>query len=246
MSDTSIPQKECTRCHETKIIHEFHRQTKSPDGYRTICKKCRALAESKVYIPYEPDGFKYCRHCEQMLPATYEYYQPMSNGKYGLESRCRSCKNAECRCYHENNRSGIVLRKRGYYLNNPEKEKERSRDFRANNPTYSHDWYVGSKPRLRIVRRVYTATRRARLASAPGSHTSADILLQRKAQTDKKGRLRCWWCGNVIKDDTYHLDHRIPLARGGSNGADNLVISCPTCNLTKNSKTPQEFAGRMI
>jgi 5-methylcytosine-specific restriction endonuclease McrA len=39
----------------------------------------------------------------------------------------------------------------------------------------------------------------------------------------------------------YHLDHIIPLARGGKNEDRNMQVTCPTCNRQKHSKDPIEF-----
>ena len=37
------------------------------------------------------------------------------------------------------------------------------------------------------------------------------------------------------------LDHKIPLCRGGTNKADNLVVCCIGCNMEKNNMTENEF-----
>jgi len=77
--------------------------------------------------------------------------------------------------------------------------------------------------------------RRARLANASGSHTEEDIRQQYQLQSG-----RCHWCGIAV-DNAYHVDHVVPLARGGSNDPENIVIACPTCNLRKGAKMPDEF-----
>jgi 5-methylcytosine-specific restriction endonuclease McrA len=41
--------------------------------------------------------------------------------------------------------------------------------------------------------------------------------------------------------DKYHVDHVVPLSRGGSDGPENIVISCPRCNCSKSSKLPEEW-----
>lgn len=56
---------------------------------------------------------------------------------------------------------------------------------------------------------------------------------------------RCWWCGKELTDD-YHLDHRVPVSRGGTSDAGNICISCPTCNLKKGDRMPWEFNGRLV
>jgi 5-methylcytosine-specific restriction endonuclease McrA len=61
---------------------------------------------------------------------------------------------------------------------------------------------------------------------------------------DQYGRQRgrCYYCHEKV-GDSYHVDHVIPLALGGGNGPENLVIACPRCNLTKYAKHPMDFAG---
>lgn len=67
-----------------------------------------------------------------------------------------------------------------------------------------------------------------------------DVALQVKTQKDL-----CWWCGKKM-NGVYHVDHRVPLIKGGSWGAGNIVISCPKCNLSKNDLLPHEFNGRLL
>lgn len=73
-----------------------------------------------------------------------------------------------------------------------------------------------------------------------GDATANDVALQLKSQKNK-----CWWCGKKLKDD-YHVDHRVPLDKGGSNTAGNIVISCASCNLSKGAKMPHEWNGRLL
>ena len=92
--------------------------------------------------------------------------------------------------------------------------------------------------------RVDTLRRRARKLAAGGTHTASDIKSQYRRQ---KGR--CYWGSRVNPECTqtltrgYHVDHVIPLAAGGSNGPENLVLACPSCNQRKGAKHPMDFAG---
>lgn len=51
---------------------------------------------------------------------------------------------------------------------------------------------------------------------------------------------RCAYCGVELVPGM-HLDHRLPVARGGGNELENLCYACPTCNTRKNAMTDEEF-----
>lgn len=49
----------------------------------------------------------------------------------------------------------------------------------------------------------------------------------------------CIVCRNkLIK---YHIDHIVPLSKGGSNDDYNVQLLCPSCNHQKNAKHPIDF-----
>lgn len=69
---------------------------------------------------------------------------------------------------------------------------------------------------------------------------SADVI--RGLYRQQRGR--CWWCGEELFG-VYQIDHRVPLAKGGSDHEDNLCLACPRCNKIKSDKMPFEI-GRLI
>jgi 5-methylcytosine-specific restriction endonuclease McrA len=79
--------------------------------------------------------------------------------------------------------------------------------------------------------------RRARKHECGGSHTAADLRAILKAQNH-----RCAYCRADLRKVQRHLDHIMPLARGGSNGPENLQYLCEPCNRSKGAKHPTEFA----
>ncbi|HSW95510.1 MAG TPA: HNH endonuclease [Patescibacteria group bacterium] len=52
-------------------------------------------------------------------------------------------------------------------------------------------------------------------------------------------------CAYCARGAPLHADHRIPLARGGSNSIDNIVPACSSCNLRKGTLTEAEFRARL-
>lgn len=51
----------------------------------------------------------------------------------------------------------------------------------------------------------------------------------------------CEYCGISISGTNVHIEHKIPLSRGGAHSLDNLAPSCGPCNYMKSNKTPEEF-----
>lgn len=78
--------------------------------------------------------------------------------------------------------------------------------------------------------------RRALRRDAEGSHTAADIL---RIHAEQSGKCAC--CGKDL-NGTYHVDHIMPLAIGGSNWPDNLQALCAFCNQSKGAKHPYDFS----
>lgn len=52
----------------------------------------------------------------------------------------------------------------------------------------------------------------------------------------------CGYCGKEASP--FHIDHVVPLSRGGSNDDDNLIVTCASCNQSKCDKTPDEWSPR--
>ena len=50
---------------------------------------------------------------------------------------------------------------------------------------------------------------------------------------------KCAYCRAEIPP--YHLDHKLPVSRGGTNADENLHLTCPRCNLRKHAMTHEEF-----
>ena len=80
-----------------------------------------------------------------------------------------------------------------------------------------------------------TLNRVARIKGASGKHTREQILELREKQKNK-----CAVC-RADASVSYHVDHIVPLASGGSNDISNIQILCPSCNTSKGAKDPVVF-----
>ncbi len=78
---------------------------------------------------------------------------------------------------------------------------------------------------------------RARKYQAHGSHTMEELVNIFIHQSGK-----CFYCGEQLMSSREgHFDHIIPLVRGGSDSADNIVFSCRPCNWSKHDRTLDEW-----
>ena len=53
---------------------------------------------------------------------------------------------------------------------------------------------------------------------------------------------KCHYCKVVLTaDESWHVEHKLPRSKGGTDLPSNLVASCPQCNRKKGRKTADEF-----
>lgn len=181
---------------------------------------------------------------------------------------------AQDRAYYQANKERLKEKQRDYHAAHLDKERNRSREYYRRHIEQSREygkryrathkdairarqasWRKRHIERLRIkqkawrnsrieqtrhLSRLQAARRRNRKLSAEGSHSAADIQGLLQAQNNF-----CWWCGELLVNG-YEVDHRIPLSRGGSDGVENLVIACVSCNRRKSNKLPSEWNGRLL
>lgn len=83
----------------------------------------------------------------------------------------------------------------------------------------------------------YIARRRNRqlmLKGIKGAYTHKEIEQILIGQ-----RHLCYYCSKPLRK--YHVEHKIPISRGGTNNVDNICCACPPCNDSKGTKTEMEF-----
>jgi hypothetical protein len=129
--------------------------------------------------------------------------------------------------WRANNKDKIAKRNAAYWAavsTNPDVKKAAVERASA--------WQKANKERRAAIRSAY----RARKRQAMGSHTAQDIIGLHQKQ---KGR--CAVCLTNLAV-SYHVDHIIPLRRGGGNDKSNLQLLCVSCNCSKGARDPFKFA----
>lgn len=125
------------------------------------------------------------------------------------------------------NRDKYVSRAKDYRMKNPEKVRRSVKKWRATHPELAAQ-----------DARTQTAKRRAIIKEC-GKHTYRDVLW-----IIEKQQGLCFWCGKSILMN-FHVDHRIPLSKGGTNFPSNICIACPRCNQQKRAMWPEDFIKKL-
>lgn len=107
-----------------------------------------------------------------------------------------------------------------HYNKNRDKYSEFSRNWRLKNPEEN-----------RLKQNRY----KSRKINADGEHTINDVMLI----LNNQGWNCVYCCADLHMG--YHVDHIMPLALGGSNWPNNLQCLCPTCNMRKSDKHPDDW-----
>lgn len=134
--------------------------------------------------------------------------------------------------WRRSNREAVLQHKRSYYIRHREKVAAKNAAWVRRNPLAARrikaSWEKRHPEAVKAIRQRIRAVR----SSAPGSFSAAEIARLHNMQ----GGI-CALC-LLAPLTAYHVDHIIPLARGGSNWIENIQLTCPPCNLRKGAKVP--------
>ena len=185
---------------------------------------------------------KKCRKCNEVLPVS-EFYKN-SKSKDGLACYCKKCCVKRSTEYYHAHREERLEYGNKYFENRREEHRKYTREYHAKNKER-----INAKERERIKTpegreksREHAAMRRARRKNARvGTMPNRYRAIIRKNQNNL-----CYYCGCDLSKTGEHLDHKQPLSRGGEHSMENIVLSCPACNMSKGAKTEEEFKAERV
>lgn len=166
------------------------------------------------------------------------------------------------RLYYLENHADIRAKAKAKYAANPERflaaqraaqaaDRER---FRA----YNRKWRLANLDKARMRDNAYNAANREKRAAYTRAYRRAnpeyyaDQIVKRIARLRGAGAVEdisrrevyerdggaCYLCSTPIPYQGYHLDHIVPVSKGGAHTSHNVATSCAPCNLRKRNKLP--------
>ncbi|MDY7525471.1 HNH endonuclease [Sphingomonas sp. 10B4] len=236
----TVVSKACSACKLDKPYSEFSPDARATTGLQPRCRECCRKAK-KAARGSDIDG------ANAKLRARY--------AESGAGRR------ASNNAWRERNRDQLLAGKKRWYKSVRDdpafiaKVRQRAIDTKDHKRVYDQEyrqrdpqacraralaWAKRNPEKRAAISKAYSGRRRARTATGVGGKALNDWTIAQPK--------RCYWCGKACAK-SFHVDHYVPLARGGEHELHNLVIACPPCNLKKNAKDPFEFAqevGRLL
>lgn len=183
---------------------------------------------------------KTCTKCGRELPLSN--FSRRNDAPSGFRRVCKECMTEYKRGWENENRGHVNDKSRTWRKNNPERYAITRGEWNKKNAVRraetQREWNINNPDKARE----YHHRRRTLKLEAEGTHTADDIRVQQDRQKGK-----CYYCHSDFGDN-YHVDHIVPLSRGGSDDPDNLVITCEQCNKSKGNRLPHEWSkgGRLL
>ena len=223
--------------------------------YRRTCKKCRSdyersWRENRAKHVRDYQARYYEAHRDRKLETVRRWqrlnreYKLAYQRAWYLANQDRLT--AKQRAWYEKNRAKAISYREGHREEIAARMKRWRAEYKDEITSYQRKWrvrhradildyartYRKEKPE---VKRLSEATRRARKAGSNGRVTIDQIMVLWRQQQGK-----CVYCGAALLDN-YEIDHKTPLARGGTHDFSNIQLLCASCNRKKHTKTHTEF-----
>lgn len=170
--------------------------------------------------------------------------------------------------YYYANRKEILFKKRAYTQQTKVHKRQYNQAYRAANleilKAKAKERNARTLEQRRISQRAYweknkskcAAWRKAYRQRHPDRKTALENkrrAMERNAPTDVTGSARfyawiknqdfvtCTYCGTYISGSAVHIDHIVPISRGGHHAPDNFCVSCGPCNSSKHDQLLSEW-----
>lgn len=196
------------------------------------------------------DNVKICPQCGEAK--SIEEFHVNNARKDGHTVYCKECIAANAREYYLRNKEKCKERYRKWKAENKERVRERDKKYREDNPdiefnkqkhyreTHKEKLYAkGKKYRYEHRDYFYNKARERKLLKKGVSDGTVTLDAEQTLFELQNGK--CDYCNCDLSIVGKHLDHIVPLSKGGIHTINNVHWVCPKCNLSKSDKTEDEW-----
>lgn len=252
--------KICIKCNQEKSISlfRFKKYTQKHMGTCIDCEKLYHLQyrknnKEKIKETKKEIGKKYyIKNKEKIKLYAIKNKEKIKETKKNYFIKNKEYFNLKHKEYSLLNKDTLFIKRKEYYLKNKELIKKKNNKYYVENKkniaikkqTYNNNNKDKSLERARLYRK----TQKGQESYKNNKHKrrslskSGDVTIEQLLELRQNAKI-CYWCETNLKNVKVHIDHYIPLSKGGLHTISNLVISCSKCNLSKGSKSPLEFAN---
>lgn len=168
-----------------------------------------------------------CNQCKLNKPKV-DFYKRDS----GTYLKCKECCKANAKKSYEDNKESVKQRTKAYKTLHKENNTEIHKKLLHNNKVRQAEYQKTAQGKL-----VNAAAQHLRRLQIKGN--VSDVTTEKLKELQGTQEDCCFYCFsklNYTKPRAVHLDHIVPLSKGGLHRMDNVVWSCSTCNMQKSNK----------
>jgi 5-methylcytosine-specific restriction endonuclease McrA len=245
--------KTCSKCLELKFYASYSKCSFVKDGHKSVCKEC-----TKKYRDANKEMIKsgqkkhYEANKEKILAKSRTYFQVN-----------RERENERRKEYYQLNKEREIETRKKYYQVHKEKLNNQHKDYyeanKENINDYKKEYYQANKVRLNRLSKAYGKKWRQteqgresayiRCVKRRSLKYKVDFTPYERKQLLDRDNWTCQNCEIKVHDDSKgnwntpnkaHIDHIIPISKGGNSEHSNLKVLCRTCNLSKGDIVPYQ------
>ena len=186
---------------------------------------------------------KKCNRCKKDKPLTNEFFHRNKSQQDGFQRTCKECR----KLHYEINKATVVK----YYQENKEEIKKDKREDRKNNPEKykaldkKYDLKYKDRKRQKYYENWDSRRETAKQYKLKNKHKV--VANTSKRRSDKRNQTPNYanfsLINNIYKScpKGYHVDHMVPISKGGLHYESNLCYLPAGINESKGNKSIEEF-----
>ena len=201
----------------------FKNKERIASNYRKwqIANRKKRSEYNRKWLASKPGlAVAYARRWRKLNPEKIKQYRRESQLR--RRDKIRAYMHDYAKRYYKKNRGRILEKTKAYSRSHPEIRRKCHRN-----------WCKKYPDRARAHDKAGRTNRKARMRGADVSDTKINGLIRKWRM---EHRFVCFYCKNTFSTDLLHVEHVVPIAKGGKHSVSNICKSCPRCNHSKSSK----------